>query len=297
MENLRLNLARTIVNNWPFPRGRGFALRMLLRGFEGWPEKGTFSFKYGTFSDVSLLPWPRGFRELFLYGEMERAEVNIWKRVLRQGDLVADVGANFGYWSLVGSTLVGKEGKILAFEPVPSTFSKLCEHIKLSRADNVDAVNMGLSDAKGHLEINLCIDDPFAGNSSAGKSKTAEWGSSITCKKTRLDKFIESTNRHPKLLKIDVEGCELLVLKGSEKILRSSSPPIISIEWNLATAESMGFHPKDLLRYLKPLGYSFYLAGNAGLMPFKEKENDYEWIPMVWALPEKEVFQNREWFA
>ena len=59
----------------------------------------------------------------------------------------------------------------------------------------------------------------------------------------------------------------------------------------------MGFHPRDLLNYLKTFGYSFYLAGNKGLIPFTEKENDYEWIPMVWALPERCIRENRKWFA
>jgi FkbM family methyltransferase len=293
----RLRFARAIVSNWPFPRGRGFATRLLLRGFKNWPEKGTFRFKYGTFSDVSLLPWPKGVRELFLYGEFETAEINVWKKVLRPGDLVVDAGANYGYWSLVGSRLVGKEGKVLAFEPVPSTFSKLCEHIQLSGADNVEAVNAALADTKGSLVINLCLDDPFAGNSSAGKSTMLEWGKKIVCKKVRLDEVTALHGCIPRLLKIDVEGSEFLVLKGSEKILRSPEPPVISIEWNLGTAESMGFHPRYLLSYLKPFGYSFYLAGNKGLIPFTEKENDYEWIPMVWALPEHCICKNRKWFV
>lgn len=295
--DFRLRFVRALLSNWLFPRGRGFASRMLLRGFESWPEKGTFNFKYGTFSNVSLLPWPKGFRELFLYDEMDKAEVNIWQQVLRLGDLVVDAGANYGYWSLVGSKLVGKEGRVLAFEPIPSTFSKLCEHLKLSSVDNVQAINAALSDSRGNLEINLCLDSPSAVHSSAGQSKGLKWGKTINCKKLRLDETSAIERQIPRLLKIDVEGCELLVLKGSEKILRSSAPPVISVEWNLATAESMGFHPRDLLRYLEPFGYSFYLAGNKGLIPFKEKEEDYEWIPMVWAVPEKDICQNRKWFA
>ncbi|MCD6298052.1 MAG: FkbM family methyltransferase [Deltaproteobacteria bacterium] len=226
----RLWLARSIASNWPFPRGRGFATRLLLRGFKNWPEKGTFNFKYGIFSNVSLLPWPKGFRELFLYGEFETAEIKVWKKVLCPGDLVVDAGANYGYWSLVGSRLVGKNGKVLAFEPVPSTFFKLCEHLQLSGAGNVEAVNAVLADTNGSLVINLCLDDPFAGNSSAGKSKMLKWGKQIICKKVRLDQVLDLENRIPRLLKIDVEGSEFLVLKGSEKLLRSPYPPLISIE-------------------------------------------------------------------
>ena len=293
----RLRFVRALLSNWLFPRGRGFAGRLLLRGFSNWPEKGTFNFKYGTFSDVSLLPWPKGFKQLFLYNEFENTEIEMWKRVLRPVDLIVDAGANYGYWTLIGSRLVGEEGRVLAFEPVPSSFSKLCEHLKLSGADNVQAINAALSDTKGALEMNLCLDDPLACNSSAGKSKTSRWGETVICEKDRLDDAPALEGQIPTLLKIDVEGCELLVLKGSEKILRSSAPPVISVEWNLATAESMGFHPRDLLSYLGKFGYSFYLAGNKGLVPFKEKINDYEWIPMVWALHEKDICENKKWFV
>ena len=57
-----------------------------------------------------------------------------------------------------------------------------------------------------------------------------KWGKQIICKKVRLDQVLDLENRIPRLLKIDVEGSEFLVLKGSEKLLRSPYPPLISIE-------------------------------------------------------------------
>ena len=295
--SLRLLLVKAVGRNWPLPRGRGLATRFLLAGFRKWPNYASFTFKYGTFADVSLLPWPKGFRELFIYGEMEGTELAVWKKVINAGDMVVDAGANFGYWSLVASTLVGETGCVVAFEPVPFIFSKLREHIELSKKGNIEALNVGLSDSEGTLEINLCLDDPIGGQSSAGKPKTLEWGESLICRKMRLEDTPALMLRSPRLIKIDVEGCELLVLKGAQRILSSKMPPVLTIEWNLVTAESMSFHPRDIINFLTQYGYEIFLATSNGLEPFHEKSDDYDWIPMIWAVHRKDILEHPDWFV
>ena len=123
----QLRLARLVVGRWPFPRGRRWIRRVMLRGLEPVLQqaRASFDFRFGRLVDASLRPWPHGYLDLYLHGVFESGEVALWQAVLRPGDAVVDGGANIGYWSLVASRLVGARGLVLAYEPSPETQARL----------------------------------------------------------------------------------------------------------------------------------------------------------------------------
>jgi hypothetical protein len=81
-KKVRIIFARFILSNWPFPRGIHLMTKILLPNPEILPEKASFKFKYGKFIDVSIKKWPWGYRDLYLYGVIEKDELYFWKKIL-----------------------------------------------------------------------------------------------------------------------------------------------------------------------------------------------------------------------
>jgi FkbM family methyltransferase len=280
----RFLLAHYLIQLWPFLRGRGLLVKPFLYKLDRWPENAwaSFRFRFGRFVDAPIAAWPRGYRDLFLYGVIEPYEVAMWYRVLKSGANVVDGGANWGYWSLVASTLVGKSGQVYAFEPVPDTSKSLRENLRASQANNVIVHQAALAEKDGTIHINLVTDDPIGGQSSIGMPGDRRAKEMIECKQVALDEVIQEKPVH--LIKLDIEGGELAALKGSINILQRTEKPIITFEWNRVTATALGYQPEAIQEYLSRYDYRFFLATKSGLIPFKERTNYVQWSPMVWAL-------------
>ena len=289
----QLRIARCILRAWPFARGRSRMEQLLLAGFNGWPQKGDFSFKYGSFVDANLDPWPKGYRELFLVGAMEEAEVRIWKKVLRGGGIVIDGGANLGYWSLVGSSLVGEDGKVVAFEPIPQTAIGLRKNLQASHVTNVEVHQQALSNASSSVTIHLAADDPIGGQSSIVKSPRFKWADSVEVQCMRLDQLSLPGDRLPSLVKLDVEGGELHALLGAESWFSKDGRPVVTFEWNEETARLNGYSPTEILKMLAAYGYDFYLASQKGLRKFAIRRDIEQWTPMVWCFTKEQLVANR----
>ena len=281
---IRLRVVSVLLRLYPLKRGQARVTNCLLTGFNNWPKRASFSFRFGRFVDVPIAPWPWGYRELFLTGIMDKHEVAIWKRVLRNGDTAIDGGANFGYWSLVAARLVGKSGRVHAFEPVPATFRKLQQNLSASGAQNIITHLAALADYDGKLMINVFKDDPISTQSSLAPRVDMQFLEKVTCDVVTLDSVLgESSLR---LIKLDIEGGELGALHGAEKILGRTEKPVVTFEWNRRTARSFGYTPEDTQRFLEGYGYAIFIGRAGKLVPFVEpkRDNPDEWIPMLWAL-------------
>jgi FkbM family methyltransferase len=148
---------------------------------------------------------------------------------LRPRQVFFDVGANVGYYSLIASRVVGAEGRVVCFEPFLENVNHLYRHVNLNRLHNVDVLPVACSsgvgmtnffrgdnDALGHISgVN---GDSSSDNDPAGD---AYWVLTLS-----LDEFALRTGRWPAIIKIDVEGAELLVLQGAERILERCRPTI-----------------------------------------------------------------------
>jgi FkbM family methyltransferase len=133
------------------------------------------------------------------------------------GGVVYDVGAHVGFYTLLSSVLVGPEGRVLAFEPVPRNLGFLQPHVEMNECENVTVIasavgertgsepfslgpesQMGHLDANGHLDVSVvCLDDIVAGGCPP-----------------------------PDLIKIDIEGGEYRALRGARRVLESARPTI-----------------------------------------------------------------------
>jgi FkbM family methyltransferase len=184
-------------------------------------------------------------------GLYELDTARLIRRLLAPGGHFVDCGANLGYFSLLAARRVGRLGRVDAFEPDPQNRTRLQAHVALNHADAVVRVHAAaLADRVGKLQLHH--PDPSRANHGQASlfADLAPGGESFDVPLVRLDQAIE---RVPDLIKMDVEGAELLALRGAESLLVGDRPPSLIIEHNPVTARAAGFAPGDLLRFLRQL--------------------------------------------
>jgi FkbM family methyltransferase len=183
-------------------------------------------------------------------GSYEYAKRVVIERTVMRGDVVFDVGANVGYYTLLTSLLAGKEGRVFAFEPVLKNLEYLQRHLRINRVANVTVIDKAVSDRDGSVSF---VDGP-----SASMGHFAESGG-YQVPTVAIDSLVECGDLPwPDFMKIDVEGAELLVLRGAKRTIEQARPVIA-----LAT-DRFALH-RDCCDFLRGLGYTLTPIGPASL--------------------------------
>lgn len=185
-----------------------------------------------------------------LTGDYEPLETKILTTLIREGNTVLDVGANIGYYTTLFSQLVGKHGRVIAFEPTPRTFRLLKKNLNVNGCRNVEAHQVALSDisASGTLHINLY-------NRGGNRIYESPGMPTQAVRVERYDKFIDPLVRID-VIKIDVEGAEMLALRGMEGMIARDRPTIIA-EFVPYTLKKAGTSAEEMLDFLSKYGYAF----------------------------------------
>jgi FkbM family methyltransferase len=162
---------------------------------------------------------------VFLYGFSDNIRFfDFYRKHLRPGQMAIDVGANVGMHTLVMSRLVGASGEVISYEPSKTIFKRLERNIKINSARNVTPLNMAVGARKGYVGFaDLSHETNIAKShiDSSSKQKVMM---------TTLDSQHDRSKRIG-LIKIDVEGGELDVLRGARKILADHCP-VVFMELN-----------------------------------------------------------------
>jgi len=163
-------------------------------------------------------------RPILEVGEYEPHVVRAMRRLLEPGMVFVDVGASFGYLSLVAALEVGSEGKVISFEPDPYNCKLLYLSARANELDNVEIYPFALADTSRNV-----IFDSMQGN---GVISNFDVNLAITpmrfvVRALPLDQVLRD-EKAIHVIKMDVEGAEYLVLQGAIKLLRSHRPVIIS---------------------------------------------------------------------
>jgi FkbM family methyltransferase len=153
------------------------------------------------------------------FGEMEPEQTARMSAEIADGDVFYDIGANVGYYSILASRSVGKDGLVAAFEPLERNLSFLEQHKMLNAADNIRIFPVAISDSSGTARFREGTDPAMGG-------LTVEGGREFEVATITLDDAVKRVGRLPAVMKIDVEGAELAVLDGGEETLRSAKPKI-----------------------------------------------------------------------
>ncbi len=202
-------------------------------------------------------------------GGYEFEIVDAMKRNLSFGDTLIDIGANVGYLSAVGASLVGTAGCVHSFEPVCVYYEYLHKMAQANPHYNIIANNFALGENNRDATITVSGDDRSIGSNSMVPGFLAggkEPGEPQIVPVRRLDEYIEINKlSNVSLIKIDVEGFELPVLKGAYSFFEAnrSALPVIIVEitnWGYDLIDgSLG----ELKEYMESFGYKAYcLFGN-----------------------------------
>lgn len=180
-------------------------------------------------------------------GDYEPEVSEVVKENLTTGGLFIDVGANVGYFARFASNIVGANGKIFAFEVEPENYFVLTKNVNIY--SNITPLNFAVSENNSFLSIN------HSSHSSCHSIVDTDNhldGSQFRVPTITLDHFWqEYLQKQPvDLLKIDVEGAELLVLKGMEKMLAEKAVQAMVIEFCPRIIINAGFEPEDFYNIL-----------------------------------------------
>lgn len=198
------------------------------------------------------------------------------QRYLKPGDSFIDIGANIGLYTLLASSLVGKNGHIDSFEPVPKTVKRLKENISINKLTQVQIHPIALGEKDSTLQFTQEHD---ATNHVLNFNRDNNVNS-IEVSSKRLDRVI--SDRNYAMAKIDVEGWELPLLKGAENLLSSNNPPVLMLEIN-GSFTKYGYKASDIINYLNSLGYDSarYDANKNELIFTKEVWDDVLFISRI----------------
>jgi FkbM family methyltransferase len=174
-------------------------------------------------------------------GSFEYEKQRLISEAVRPGTVFFDVGAHAGFYSMLASSLVGKSGRVFAFEPLPKNAGYLRKHIRMNRIPNVTLIEAAVSDRSGEARFRE------GGSSFTG---SIDSGGPLVVEQVSLDDLVwQREIPLPDYIKIDVEGAERMVLQGARELLSVASPTLF-----LAT-HSNEVH-SDCLGLLQSIGYT-----------------------------------------
>lgn len=209
----------------------------------------------GVFFEHDLADY-RGTAPMY-FGSYAPLVVEAMKRYLSPGGVFIDIGANIGYLSAIAAGLVGPQGQVHAFEPVPDYCEKLRRVARLNPGYKISVNAQAAGEIPGMYKIYVTR-EPGQNSLIRAYQQAADIVSTVDVRVVRLDDYIESANiQRISLIKIDTEGFELPVLKGLERYFASTMdrPPVICEIAPRAYA-LQGRRLADLARYMARRGYS-----------------------------------------
>ena len=191
------------------------------------------------------------------FSAYEPDEVAVLERYLKPGDVFVDVGANIGYLTAVGASLVGTTGEVHSFEPVPAYFARLEALCAANPSYAIRANAIALGESAGTAEIAQSAPGNIGWNSMVPGMLTGEGHARHTVSVMRLDDYLaERGIARVALIKVDAEGFELPVLRGASGFLEQANPrPPILCEVAPGAYPLLGTKVTDLFEFLGRYGY------------------------------------------
>lgn len=230
----------------------GEVLRMYPVDYAAAPTRGGFAMSGST---ADLLQ-----RNVYLHGVWE-PHITSWVQThVRPGDVVVDIGANVGYFSLLSAALVGPGGKVLAFEPVPSIVQQLERNLELNEAAGIVRIHPVIAaDAPGEAEIfrgdpgNLGLSATTGGQGRSSEGR-------VRCVRA-ADEIEEELWSRIRLVKVDTEGDDLRALRGLRPVLDAMGENAAAVvEVTPSELRERGQTPEELVDEMAAAGFDTMLG-------------------------------------
>jgi len=214
----------------------------------------------------------------------ERHEVSFILGALKPGMIFFDVGANAGLFAISAAKKIGGKG-VFAFEPCSSTFDLLRRNLQLNRLADVNVIQNALGDlvCEGVLQIN---DRGRDGLNTLGQAihPDSKVVGQENVRITTLDVFMNDHNvPRVDVMKVDIEGAELMMFRGARNLLARADAPLILYEGFGFLTRGFGYHPVEILWFLETCGYILFLL-NSETGEVSELKPDYQYDSMVIAV-------------
>ena len=201
-------------------------------------------------------------RLMWFYGLYEPIESYLFNQLLQPGMVVIDVGANVGQYTMLASTAVGRLGSVHSFEPVPSTFARLNQHISDNSLMNVYLNNAAI----WHEETSIALGLPTDMINNAGAYTVgvgSDSASRVEVHTLTLDNYADRHNlARVDVIKMDIEGAEPAAIAGGLGVIRKFRPLILA-EVNRAALIGAGYSTVELWTIVSGLGYRVWRIGQS----------------------------------
>ncbi|WP_392534646.1 FkbM family methyltransferase [Nostoc sp. C117] len=253
--NSNLFAIDTIKYIWSHPNCKQQKIQSILK-FIGWQFYKRLTRRY---LDIQIIPGvkirchPDGYSAATaLYcGLYDYDEMNFLLRYLRTGDSFIDIGANVGIYTLLAASKI-KSGSIYSFEALPKNYTRLKENLTLNQFRQVQPYAIAISDFTGNTALNLAEGDSMPFITSDVTKNT------ITVPTDTLDNLLPiEIISELTLVKMDIEGAELLAMKGAISLLKQQRPHVWIMEINDAV-KNFGYQKQDIVNLLQEYGYGLY---------------------------------------
>lgn len=257
------DILASITRSFPRIRGRNrlchmFCEQMIKRG----EDTGIVEITMRDGSAMRLNLASRTEQSVFWTGEYEPGVLSRLATCLEQGSVVLDVGANVGFYTVpLARALKKMKGKVYSFDPIPGNCDRLRELISLNGLDDdVTLVPIALGEAEG--EVVLWLEGSDRSDTGNAVAVLGEVGGDVqgntVARIRRLDDVAAELGINAcRLIKIDIEGAELMALRGGIEFVRKCRP-IIYAECNAYWMSKFGHSFMDVLELLSPLNYQCY---------------------------------------
>jgi len=200
---------------------------------------------------------------IFRYRYFEEGLTRMVLELLKPGMIFFDVGAHFGYYTLLASDLVGRDGQVHAFEPIPRTLEVL--KLNTRSKHNISTNNLAIFSTNTVLELydyglEYCAFNSFKDPRLDKNKRKRLKPQKVLAKAITLDAYVKEEGARPDFVKIDAESAEWEILQGMTYILRNIRP-IISLEIGDLRVQDVP-PSRDLVRYIIEQGYEVYQYGS-----------------------------------
>lgn len=208
------------------------------------------------------------------FGVFERDTVDVFRKLVKPGMTVLDVGAFIGYYTLLAASLVRNRGRVYAFEPNPNAFAILQRNVKENGYQEVvRLIPKALSDRSGRAFL-FTVGEAAGESSLYPGNKSANEG--VEVETIVLDEYLAHEGwPEVHVAKIDVEGAEVDVLKGMRETIARNPWIKLIVEFNPGTQMKSRGHYTELMELLVKLGFRRFYAIRHGLLKMKiPKDNE-----------------------
>lgn len=185
---------------------------------------------------------------LILTGKYEQTTTNLFLENVKTGNIVLDIGANNGYYSLLASKKIGKQGQVYAFEPDKNNLVLLRKNILLNKISNIKVFDVAVSDKIGTVQFSS--DSIHTGKSTIILDNK---GNNQIVKCVALDTFFKKIKIDTIIM--DIEGAEFLALKGAKKTFKNNNITLF-FEYNPKSIKSFDYQPQELIENVNKLGFN-----------------------------------------